>query len=78
MLSLGKRLFFRTFFNLFRNILINQQPNTMKKPEPSPVKDWSLKNIIVILFTIEQLLIIYIIASKKGIALIDWFSNLFN
>jgi hypothetical protein len=42
------------------------------------VRSWSLKNIIVVLFTIEQLLIIYIIASKKGIAVIDWFSNLFN
>jgi len=38
---------------------------------------WSLKNIIIVLFTIEQLLIIYIIASKKGISVIDWFSNLF-
>lgn len=40
-------------------------------------KAWSLKNIIIVLFTIEQLLIIYIIASKKGISLIDWFSKLF-
>lgn len=40
-------------------------------------KAWSLKNIIIVLFTIEQLLIIYIIASKKGIAIIDWFSRLF-
>jgi hypothetical protein len=40
-------------------------------------KTWSLKNIIIVLFTIEQLLIIYIIASKKGISIIDWFSKLF-
>jgi hypothetical protein len=41
-------------------------------------KGWSLKNVIIVLFTIEQILIIYIIASKKGIALIDWFSRLFS
>ncbi len=40
-------------------------------------KAWSLKNIIIVLFTMEQLLIIYIIASKKGISIIDWFSNHF-
>ena len=41
------------------------------------VKTWGLKQLIIILFTIEQLLIIYIIASRKGIALIDWFSAIF-
>jgi hypothetical protein len=46
----------------------------MNKPKETA---WSLKNIIIVLFTIEQLLIIYIIASKKGISVIDWFSNLF-
>jgi len=48
--------------------------NEMETPND---KAWSLKNIIITLFTIEQLLIIYIIASKKGIAIIDWFNNLF-
>ncbi len=45
--------------------------------ENSEEKAWTLKNVIIVLFTIEQLLIIYIIASKKGISIIDWFSNLF-
>jgi len=46
----------------------------MEKPNE---KAWSLKNVIIVLFTIEQMLIIYIIASKKGISFIDWISNLF-
>lgn len=40
-------------------------------------KSWNLKKIIILLFTIEQLVIIYIIVSKKGISVIDWISNLF-
>lgn len=40
-------------------------------------KSWNLKKVIILLFTIEQLVIIYIIASKKGISVIDWISNLF-
>jgi hypothetical protein len=54
------------FIQLTNKIMENQNENS-----------WSIKNIIILLFTIEQLLIIYIIASKKGISLIDWFSNLF-
>lgn len=40
-------------------------------------RSWNLKKVIILLFTIEQLVIIYIIASKKGISVIDWISNLF-
>lgn len=35
------------------------------------------KNIIIALFTIEQIIIIYIIATRKGISFIDWVSGLF-
>jgi hypothetical protein len=37
----------------------------------------SFKNILIALFTIEQIVIIYIIATKKGMSVIDWFTNLF-
>lgn len=40
-------------------------------------KNSRFKNIIIALFTIEQLIIIYVIATRKGISIIDWFSNLF-
>jgi len=40
-------------------------------------KDSRIKNIIIALFTIEQIIIIYIIATRKGMSVIDWFSNLF-
>lgn len=40
-------------------------------------KDTRFKNIIIALFTIEQVIIIYIIATRKGMSIIDWFSNLF-
>jgi hypothetical protein len=40
-------------------------------------KNSRTKNLIITLFTIEQVVIIYIIATRKGMSLIDWFSNLF-
>jgi len=40
-------------------------------------KNSRTKNMIITLFTIEQVVIIYIIATRKGMSLIDWFSNLF-
>lgn len=36
-----------------------------------------LKNIIIILFVIEQFVIIYVISTRKGEQLVDWFFNLF-
>ncbi len=40
-------------------------------------KGLSLKNIVISLFVIEQVIIIYVIATRKGMSVIDWFSNLF-
>ena len=40
-------------------------------------KDTKFKNIIIALFTIEQVVIIYIIATRKGMSMIDWLSSLF-
>jgi len=40
-------------------------------------KNSRTKNMIITLFTIEQVVIIYIIATRKGMSLIDWFSSLF-
>lgn len=39
--------------------------------------DSKIKNIIITLFIIEQIIIIYVIATKKGMSVIDWFANLF-
>jgi len=41
-------------------------------------KDTKIKNIIIALFTIEQVIIIYIIATRKGMSMIDWLSSIFN
>lgn len=40
-------------------------------------KSSRFKTIVIALFTIEQVIIIYIIATRKGMSVIDWFSNLF-
>lgn len=36
-----------------------------------------IKNIVITLFVIEQFVIIYIIAQRKGHSIIDWFASLF-
>ncbi len=43
----------------------------------SSKKDSRIKNIIIALFTLEQVIIIYIIATRKGMSIIDWISELF-
>lgn len=35
------------------------------------------KSVIIALFTIEQVVIIYIIATRKGISIIDWLAGIF-
>jgi len=35
------------------------------------------KSVIIALFTIEQVIIIYIIATRKGISVIDWLVSIF-
>lgn len=40
-------------------------------------KNSKIKNVVIALFTIEQIIIIYIIATRKGMSVIDWFANLF-
>lgn len=45
--------------------------------ETEKERNSTLKNIVIALFTIEQLVIIYVIATRKGMSIIDWFSNLF-
>ena len=36
-----------------------------------------LKNLVITLFVLEQFVIIYVIATRKGQHFIDWFYNLF-
>jgi len=36
-----------------------------------------MKNFVITLFVLEQFVIIYIIAQRKGEDIIDWFANLF-
>lgn len=36
-----------------------------------------LKNLVITLFVLEQFIIIYVIATRKGQHFIDWFYNLF-
>ncbi len=40
-------------------------------------KDNKIKNAIIALFTIEQVVIIYIIATRKGMSVIDWLASIF-
>jgi len=40
-------------------------------------KGSNTKNAIIALFTIEQVVIIYIIATRKGMSVVDWFASLF-
>ncbi|NPD48048.1 MULTISPECIES: hypothetical protein [unclassified Lentimicrobium] len=49
----------------------------MMQKEEEGNKSSKLKTIVIALFTIEQIIIIYIIATRKGTSVIDWFSNLF-
>ncbi len=40
-------------------------------------KNSKIKNIVIAIFALEQVIIIYIIATRKGMSIIDWISNLF-
>ena len=40
-------------------------------------KGITLKKVVIALFIIEQVIIIYIIATRKGMSVIDWLSNIF-
>ena len=40
-------------------------------------KKSTMKSIIIALFMIEQVIIIYIIATRKGISFVDWIISLF-
>lgn len=40
-------------------------------------KGLTFKKVVISLFIIEQVIIIYIIATSKGMSVIDWFTNLF-
>lgn len=44
---------------------------------PQEEKKFKIKNIVIALFTLEQIVIIYIIATRKGMSVIDWFASLF-
>lgn len=40
-------------------------------------KNSKIKNIVIAIFALEQVIIIYIIATRKGMSIIDWISSLF-
>lgn len=40
-------------------------------------KGLTLKKVVISLFIIEQVVIVYIIATRKGMSVIDWFASLF-
>ena len=39
--------------------------------------DIKIKRIVIALFAIEQVVIIYIIATRKGLSIVDWFIDFF-
>lgn len=54
----------------FEYIIEKMGLNNVKKKD-------RLKNLVITLFVLEQFIIIYVIATRKGQHFIDWFYNLF-
>ena len=52
-------------------------PNKLFVMQQEGRKGITLKKVVIALFIIEQVIIIYIIATRKGMSVIDWLSNIF-